>query len=525
MPERSRLREWLTCLLLVVAIIVVFGQVWTFTFLGWDDIPYVREHPVISKGLASDSVIEALTSRSQGTHYMPLTTLSHMLDVQLFGFHAGWHHIVSLFLHAVNTLLLFEIWRRMTGKIWPSAFVAALFALHPLHVETVVWISDRKDLLCTSFGFLAIYAYVQYAMRREVEWYVLMIAAFLCSLLSKSMFVTLPCVLLLLDYWPLRRIKPINSRASVHDSQTKPTEERQFPQKGWKGLILEKAPLFLLAGVFVGVMFAADNTPGPRLTPEIPLGYRLSNALVSYIRYVAKTFCPTALSAWYVHPNLPGGRPWSNGEVIGAGLVLLIISGLSLRWRRYSYVIVGWLWFLGTLIPVLGWASSTRVAIADRYTYVSLIGLFVAVAWTLQEGATVFGRRRFHLGSLRVAVAVAAIASCMLLSWHQARHWRESIQFFEHELAAYPSNSLFHHNLGVVFELAGDHEQAIDHLEESLRISPNQLKPRYVLQEIYSAQGNRKEVFRQMTEQTKIREKLVYQTAHAPERDNRKQRQ
>jgi tetratricopeptide (TPR) repeat protein len=436
--------------LLILATLATFHEVTSNGFVRFDDDDYVAENPHVQLGLTREAVEWAFTT-TDVANWHPVTWVSHMLDVQLFGLDAGKHHRTSLLLHALNAALLFLLLERMTGALWRSALVAALFALHPLHVESVAWIAERKDLLSTSFWILTLWAWLSFLRSRRTGWYLLALLLFALGLMAKPMLVTLPFTLLLLDVWPLGRLRlPLRGRAGA----------------SWR-LLSEKIPFFALTTVFCGVTFAVQRSGGAVRTLEaFPLTTRLTNAVWAYGAYLLKGVWPSGLCVFYPVPA--AGHPaW---QIVLAAIVLLGASaGAAWLARRRPEMLVGWLWFLGTLVPVIGIVQVGSQAMADRYTYVPSIGLFVAAVWGIGEG----------LGRTAVGRVVASAAAGPLLlvlasaSCAQTRYWASSTPLFEHALAVTVDNHLAHNNLGSVLFEEGRRDEAISHFREAIRILPS----------------------------------------------------
>src|ERR1051326_2205979 len=370
-PARGRREQILICLSLLGLIIAVYWPVARFNFVNYDDPEYVSENPHVQTGLSVVNVAWAFrTTFFENWH--PLTWLSYLLDYQIFGLKPGAFHLVNLFFHGMNTLLLFAILNRITGARWPSAFVAVIFGLHPLHVESVAWVAERKDVLSVFFGLLTIWAYVRYTERPKAKGgpYLAALLFFALSLMAKPMLVTLPFILLLLDFWPLGRMV---NRSAIKDSLR---------------LVLEKGPFFALTGVSCVVTYLAQHQAVATVA-GLSMGKRLANAFVSYVRYVGKTFWPVDLAVFYPHPG-----QWPYWQVIGSVLVLGIITLLVFRVRRERpYLLVGWLWFLGTLVPVIGLVQVGWQSLADRYTYFPLIGLLIIIGWGAKDLAECYAIR------------------------------------------------------------------------------------------------------------------------------------
>ena len=436
-------------LFLLVATAVTFEQVRTHEFLNFDDDLYVTDNPYVQAGLTSAGLIWAFTT-THASNWHPLSWLSHMLDCELYGLKPGAHHLTSLLFHIAATLLLFLVFKRMTGKIWGSGFVAALFALHPLHVESVAWVAERKDVLSTFFWALTMWTYLRYVEGPGFARYVILVVSFVLGLLSKPMLVTLPFVLLLLDYWPLGRIQ-----FDFHD-------KKAFPFN----VILEKVPLFILSAASASLTFFVQQKGGAvGAVDAFPIGTRIANALVSYVRYIEKMIWPRNLAVLYPYPDtLP---IWHAG---GAALLLVCVSILVIRAaRRRPYLAVGWLWYLGTLVPVIGLVKVGLQAMADRYTYVPLIGLFIMVAMGVPH---ILPRWRYQKLLLGISAALV-ISVLMVVTRSQVRHWRNDFTLYEHALNVTSENSLVHTNLGATLARQGKYDEAVSHYTEALRIKPD----------------------------------------------------
>ncbi len=434
--------------LLACACILVYAQTRSFGFILYDDPTYVRDNPHIRSGITLEAVRWSLTS-TYAANWHPLTWISHMLDVEVFGMDPGAHHLVNALFHALNTLLLFGVLVSLTGDTLKSAFVAAVFGVHPLHVESVAWISERKDVLSTLFWMLTLLAYARYARRPGKGRFALVAGSYGLGLLAKPMLVTLPFVLLLLDFWPLRRLPKTGAAQG-------------WP--GWKDiapLVGEKLPLFLLAGLSCVVTFIAQKTQGAMLAQEhLETGTRLANALVSYMAYIVKSFWPLNLAMFYPHPE--------RVDVLlaaGSGLALAALSAaFLLPARRLPFLATGWLWYLGTLVPVIGIVQVGSQAMADRYTYIPQIGLAIMLAW----GVPAFlGPRRVLRGC-----AVAALAVLTRIAWVQTSSWKDSITLFTRTIEVTGENYLASNNLGVALSEKGDIDGAMARYRESLRIRP-----------------------------------------------------
>ncbi len=430
----------LACLALALLTLTVFGRVVGHEFMHFDTLQYVIENRNVNQGLTGESIAWALTE-FHVANWHPLTWLSHMLDVELFGLDAGGHHAVNLALHALATVLLFLALERASGELRPSLFVAAVFAVHPLHVESVAWVAERKDVLSTLFGFAALYAWVRYTEAPSKARYVGAVLLFALGLLSKSMLVTLPCVLLLFDVWPLRRARTVPARA----------------------LLLEKLPFFLLALASCAVTVVAQDAGGAVKTfDHFPLAMRAQNTSVAYVTYVWETLWPADLAVWYPHPRdtLPAAK-W-----IGAYVGLTLITGLVLALRRRApHLLVGWLWFLGTLVPVIGWVQVGGQSHADRYMYVPQTGLAILIAWSV--GALL---RRWKYAA--PALGLAAIAALSTATWRQLALWKTTDELFQHTTRVTERNYVAHNVLGMNQVRAGRLEAGIAHFRTALHYQP-----------------------------------------------------
>ena len=429
---RSPTNLWIY-LLLAAAVFAAYAPVMNFDFVTYDDPDYVTANPQVQAGLSWAGVAWAFRSGFAG-NWFPLTWLSHMLDVSLFGLDAGWHHFTNLWLHALSTLLWFAVLQRLTGARWRSAMAAFLFGLHPLHVESVAWIAERKDVLSGLFWPLTMWAYAAYTARPGAWRYLGTLALFCLGLMAKPMLVTLPLVLLLLDRWPLGR--------------------------GTK--LLEKLPFFAASLAVSAVTFQVHRQIGAAATLSvIPLAMRLENSLISYCAYVLQMFWPADLAVFYPYPQGSLAIPTTL-----AGLALAAVTVLAIRafpWR--PYFVIGWLWYVVTLLPVIGLVQVGAQARADRYTYIPMIGLAIALVWGIADALD--GRPR-----IRMAVAIAVCAVCLALTAQQVQTWRDSVSLYRHAIAATSENYVAHYNLAAVLETRGDLADSAAELRETVRIRP-----------------------------------------------------
>ncbi len=446
---------------LIVATIVAFEPVRKNGFVNFDDDIYITENYHVKGGITRDSITWAFTAPHHSM-YHPLTTISYILDYRLFGSNPLWYHIESLLFHIVNTVLLFWVLKRMTGAVGCSAFVAAVFALHPLTVESVAWASERKNVLSAFFWLLTIAAYIRYADRPRIGRYLLVVLTLCLGLLAKPIVVTLPFVLLLLDYWPLGRLQ-WNSRAGQKPSAKARAKRPAAKATLWR-LILEKVPLVVLAAVLSVITYLVQQS-GDVVVPTgtLPLGVRIGNAGVSYLRYIGKMVYPVRLAMYYPYHSLP---LWL---VVGCFAVLIVVSAAVIcMGRRRPYLPVGWFWFLGTLVPVIGLVQAGSQAMADRYTYLSSIGILIIIAW----GAAEF-LARWQLKNLLPSIACSIILLTLLVcTRRQVRYWRDSYVMFEHALAVTKDNRIVHKLFGDFLRKQGRFEYALEHFDKALRISP-----------------------------------------------------
>jgi protein O-mannosyl-transferase len=417
----------------------VFGQTFHHQFINYDDPLYVFDNTQVRAGLTWRGIEWAFTHvHSQNWH--PLTTISHMLDCQLFGVNPGAHHLVNVFLHSIAAVLLFVLLQQMTSRLWTSAFAAAVFAIHPLRVESVAWIAERKDVLSGMFFMLTLVAYVAYARKQTLGRYVTMSILFACGLMSKPMLITTPIVLLLLDYWPLDR----------------------FAKSTWSKLLIEKIPLFALsAGSCLATLSAQNFALGS--TEFLPLKWRITNAVISYFEYVGQMFWPVDLIPFYVHPE--NRLEW--WRLLLAVIVLISLTAIAFSRRRQNpYLIVGWFWYLVMLIPVIGIVQVGLQGHADRYTYLPQIGLDVALVWLVSDLTKSWRARKIML-SVAGTIILTALS---ILSVIQTMHWRDTETLWRHTLAVTPDNDVAHAGLGGILFVRGKVDESIEHYERALRL-------------------------------------------------------
>jgi protein O-mannosyl-transferase len=441
-------RDLLILLSLAVMTFGIYAQVIGHQFITLDDSWYIKENPMVNRGVTLAGLVWAFTTFHEA-NWHPLTWIAHMIDTQIFGMNAGGHLLVNALIHVANTLLVFWFLSRTTHARWPSALVAALFALHPLHVESVAWAAERKDTLSTLFGLLSLVAYARYAETQSRKWYVWTTVMLLLGLLAKPMLVTWPFVMLLLDYWPLRRLDL--------------TSRREVARKLWP-LVREKLPLFALVAASAVLTCIAQSYGGAvRTFSDIPITLRLTNALVSYAKYLLLTFWPHDLAVYY--PFTPAGIPvW---QIVGAALLLLGITVLCLFQRKTRpYLVVGWLWFVGTLIPVIGLVQVGGQTMADRYFYIPSVGLFIAIIFGLADIAE--ARRVAPL--LSAAIVSVVLLVLATLTNAQIHLWSDSFTLFKHALAVTPPNLPIENALGITLQYSGRYDEAAAHFEKALQV-------------------------------------------------------
>jgi hypothetical protein len=440
--------RWLVlgvCIFLAVVVWLVFGQTLRHEFVNLDDGQYVSENPVVQKGLTWEGFRWALTYGKIG-HWHPLTWISHMLDCQFYGLSPGGHHLTNVLLHGAAAILLFLVLRRMTRFLWRSAFVAAVFAIHPLRAESVAWVAERKDVLSALFFMLTLGAYVCYVRRPpSLIRYGVVVLLFALGLLSKNMLVTMPFVLLLLDYWPLNRLSNFTPQVLLR-------------------LVAEKIPLFMLT---IGSCVATALVPEKIQTGnDLFFGLRMENAVVSYVTYLWQMIHPSGLAC--VYPNPANYLPlW---QVAGSVGLLLAISGAAWAFRRtHPCLIVGWLWYVGMMIPVIGIVQISYYAHADRYTYLPQIGLYLLLTWAVADWCAGWRHRRWMLGGLCTVILVALIFCARI----QVSYWQNSESLWTHTLACTSDNYTAHYNLGEALFQKGRVDEAINHYQKTLQIKPN----------------------------------------------------
>ena len=450
-------KKLLITLILILCTLVIYWQVKDFNFAGYDDELYITENLHVQSGLTCESIKWAFTTFHAG-NWQPVTWLSHMLDIELYGLNPMGHHWTSLQIHLINTLLLFFILQYMTGALWRSAFVAALFALHPLHVESVAWISERKDVLSAFFGMLTILAYIRYVKKRNLFRYFLVFILLSLGLMAKPMLVTLPFVLLLLDFWPLERLKYSSYQQLAG-----------FQSLNLSRLIWEKVPLFIPVAISSVLTILAQKEVGALYSFEaLPITTRIANALISYNNYIIKTIWPQNLAVFY--PHLFGTL-----SLWYVSLAALAIAGISFfsicSFKQHPYVAVGWFWYLGTLIPVIGFIQVGAQAMADRYTYIPLTGLFIIAAWGIPDLLKKWRSNKIIL----VILSIIIISAFSTRSYFQIRHWKNSTAVFKNAVTVTDNNWLAYNNLGLALMRNGKLNDAVFYYKKALQIKPDYL--------------------------------------------------
>jgi protein O-mannosyl-transferase len=469
-------------LVLLAAVALTYSRVFHFDFVSFDDPVFVTENIHIRTGLSGQNINWAFT-KGYAANWIPLTSISQMADCQLFGLKSGWHHLTSLFFHTLSTLLLFGLMQRMTGSRWNSMFVAFVFGLHPLHVESVAWIAERKDVLGAFFWIVTLWSYLHYVERPSRRNYLLVALSLSLGLLSKPTTVTLPFALLLLDIWPLKRIVLTGTYA---------------PQ--FFHLVREKVPLFVLSAAACVITYLVSHRDGT--IQLVPLGVRLSNVFVSYATYLIQLVYPTKLAVFYPYPP-PG--PW---QTVAAVITVLLISALVLRSPHRPYLPMGWFWYLGTLVPVIGLVQVGGQAHADRYTYIPLIGISIMLAW----GLTDFAKRWPRAPSVLAGIAITACAGWLTVTWQQVGYWQDSESLFRHALDVTTGNYVADNNYGLALKKKGSIEDAISHFRMALKARPELVEGHTNLGDALLAEGRTDEAASELLESLRLNP--TYPEAH-----------
>jgi tetratricopeptide (TPR) repeat protein len=463
--------EFLVCLFLVAVTFTVYFQVGTHEFVVYDDRIYVSENQYVQEGFSKESLQWAFSLKNKDkTYWHPLTWLSHMLDVQIFGLKSGGHLMTNVILHVLNVLLLFSLLKRSTGCLWRSAFVAALFALHPMNVESVGWVAARKNVLSTTFLLLTMAAYIRYTESPGIYRYLIIAGCYAMGLMAKPMLITLPFGFLLLDFWPLKRL-------NLEDVARGTGVFKLLGQ-----LIAEKIPLFILSAATISIATISLHRYGDMVqTAAVDMKLRIANALVSYVVYLEKLIWPVDLTCFYPFPETVPF--W---KAILSFVVLIAVSITAMRvHRKRPYVTFGWFWYLGTLVPVIGLVQAGLwPATADRFVYVPYIGIFIILSWGSAEAF-----KHFHLSPTALAASGGFIISILaVMSYNQTAYWKNSVTLFQHAIAVTSGNYLSHYALGFAFERRGQANAAIEHYRASLKINPQQVDVHYNLALVLASQ-------------------------------------
>lgn len=478
-------RTILICLTLVMVTFAVYWQVGNHEFLNYDDDLYIVRNVHVSKGITGANIIWAFTSVEQ-CNWHPLTWLSHMLDVQLYGMNPRGHHLTNVAFHSIAAVLLLLLLLRLTDRFWQSSFVAAMFALHPLHVESVAWAAERKDVLSGCFWVLTLLLYSRYAEKRRngtgscTPIYLLTLLSFILGLMSKPMLVTLPVIMLLLDYWPLQRFATARNRGDIY------------------AIVMDKAPFFVCSVLSAALTIYAQRKGGAVVALEwISFTERLQNATVSYLEYIIKTVWPHKLAVLY-----PFSLPIPLWQVIFSCTALCIISAASIWWgKRYPFLPVGWFWFLITLLPVIGILQVGNQSMADRYSYIPAIGLFVMAAWgvpalfemglglhrTAECDAVVRGNYRMYILPLLASLAIVAAVA---VTWRQIGHWKNNFSLYRHALDVTTGNYIIRYNLGLAYGRSGNTDASIKEFQAAVMIKPYDCRARNMLASTLAEKGD-----------------------------------
>jgi len=456
------------CIALVVITLSLYIQVRNHEFISYDDGKYVSDNQHVARGLTANNIVWAFTT-VYASNWHPITWLSHMADVHLYGMDPGGHHLTNVGIHSLSSLILLLLLFRVTGSLWQSSFVAAMFALHPLHVESVAWVAERKDVISTLFLFITLFLYSEYVVKRKLTLYILTLFSFVLGLMSKPMLVTLPIILLLMDYWPLGRYQHEKQERGLHQHSVRVV-----------AFIKEKIPFFicsLLSGIITTYAQGKGGAIG-----MIPFQQRIENALIAYLKYIFKALWPIDLAVLY--PLSPSFPLW---QVISSLLVLLLVSAAAIWFgRRYPYLAVGWFWFLITLIPVIGLIQVGVQSMADRYTYIPLIGIFIITAWGVSDLTRSLQYREVIIS----VIAGAIIISSAVLTHKQVGYWRDSVSLYQHAIQVTTGNYVMHGNLGDILHKNGNLDAAIQEYQKALSIRPDYIIARKNLGLAFLDKGN-----------------------------------
>jgi protein O-mannosyl-transferase len=471
--------QWLAVLLVGITL-AIFWRVGRNDFVNYDDPDYVTANRNVQAGLTWEGVKWAFGNlHGQATYWHPITWLSHMLDCQLFGLNATAHHLINLFFHTINAVLLFVILNRLTTAPWRSFIIAAIFAIHPLQVDTVAWVTERKNVLSGLFWMLSVLAYVRYVSQRTLPSYALVLLCFVLGLMTKPILVTLPAVLLLLDIWPLRRLPWTHQNLPASN-----IEGTDVPSASLKTLLVEKLPLLVLAIASSAVTILSHAGLGiSQASHGLPVQLRIENAFVSYAGYLGKFVAPTNLAVLYPHPG-----KWPAEEVwMGILLIAAITALVGWQFRRRPFLLIGWLWFLAVMLPAVGLLQIGIQAMADRFMYLPIIGLLIAIVFTGAEIVRRFGK------NVAVSLTILALSACAILSSLQLRHWKNSLTLWQHTVEVTKDNWVALNNFAHTLYLAGQYDEGIERASESLRIRPDFAEARLNLALLIEAKGRPEE--------------------------------
>ena len=471
----------LVVLILILLILAVYWPVQNYGFIDFDDNIYITENSHVQSGITLDGFYWAFSTKHFGL-WNPLVWISFMIDYQFFGFNAGGYHWTNVIIHIFNTILLFFLFRNLTGAVWRSAFVAALFAIHPINVESVAWIAERKNVLSTFFWMLTMLFYVRYVKQPNWKRYLPVFICFALGLMSKPMLVTLPFVLLLIDYWPLNRAAIKTQDETNIAAALKAGKEKLI------FLILEKIPLFILSAVTIYIaLYSAIHAPQSEKIIYISFMQRITNVIFSYVMYLKKLVWPGDLSIWYLYLNVP---IW---QVFLSAVILIMVTILVCKYfKKYPYLPVGWFWYLGTLVPVIGIIQIADLTMADRYAYVPLIGIFIMIAW----GAEQISSKAVYLKKIFMFAAVLIIALLTVAAHNQLKLWTNTVTLFENALKKDPHNYFAYHKIGREMAKNGDNEKALYYFDTALKIRPTLYPAYYYKGHVLLRMGKRDEAYK-----------------------------
>ena len=494
----------LICVGIIAGTFVAYEPIRRNGFVTYDDYSYIVNNPQVTSGLSLQSLGQAFT-KSHFFMWHPLTTISHIVDCQFFGLNPLGHHFVSLLLHIANALLLFWIVNRLTGTIWLSAFVAGVFALHPIQVESVAWAAERKTVLSGLFWLLTMATYIRYVRQPRLGRYLVVLLVFGLCIMTKPVVVTLPLVLLLLDYWPLGRIQRGQAATSIPKASA-----------GW--LIVEKIPLLAMSAFLSVMTFVAQKQGGVVPTLEkMPLDYRVANMFLSYIRYIGKILWPSGLAVCYPHPR----AVLSDAPVVTCAMLFIVLTVLSIYiGRRKKYIAVGWLWYVGTLVPVIGVVQSGAQAMANRYMYIPMLGLLIIIGWAIKD--FIVNKPRIRITATVMGVIV--LLSLLILTRMQVRHWQNTLTLFEYTLNVTGDNPVTENSYGAALFNEGRIEEAELHLRKAVHLAPAFVIARNNLAKVYLKQGRINEAIEHFNELIRHNEgtaEIYYNLAAALEKQKK----